>query len=411
MPRGASPSRRWSLSTTSSVPERGGTTDWAGVALGLGLASLAAFQMLKLAPALPVLIAEHGYGRVLAGAMMSIYAVAALFLSLAAGNLLARRPIAAMAAAAGCFLMGNLATLALPEPGFLVLAARGLEGVGYAVFAIAGPVIANRSAAERHLPVVAGITANWVPVGQIVALVAARLTLDDAGWRPLWWLSLALTVGLCLWLARTRGMVATMLGGAGRRETPRSVGERRVLWLAGAVFALWSGQYLAFMTWLPDHMVDRHGLAPERAALLNLMPVVAVALGCLATGALLRARMPYGPLFVAATLAQVPVWLFAPELPAAAALAAVCVFGLLCGVTPTLLFALPPRLLGGSRVSPAAFAPMMTGRNLGLLGAPVVAGWLVAGWGWEALGPVFGVVTLAAALGGGVMGRLAPRPL
>jgi hypothetical protein len=67
-------------------------TDWAGVALGLAVASLAAFQMLKLAPALPVMIADYGYSRVLAGAMMSVYAVAALLLSLAAGGLLARRP-------------------------------------------------------------------------------------------------------------------------------------------------------------------------------------------------------------------------------------------------------------------------------------------------------------------------------
>ena len=58
-------------------------TDWAGVALGLAVASLAAFQMLKLAPALPVMIADYGYSRVLAGAMMSVYAVAALLLSLA----------------------------------------------------------------------------------------------------------------------------------------------------------------------------------------------------------------------------------------------------------------------------------------------------------------------------------------
>jgi len=385
-------------------------TDWAGVALGLAVASLAAFQMLKLAPALPLLIADYGYGRVLAGAMMSVYAAAALMLSLVAGGLLARRPGITLAAGAACFVAGNLATLAVPDSGTLVVAARALEGIGYAVFGIAGPVIANRSAADRHLPIVAGIVAIWVPVGQITALVAARVAFDSHGWQPLWWLSLLLTGAVGLWLVLRRRDVATAMSAIARAGQARWSGrETAVLWLGSAVFALWGGQYLAFMTWLPDHMVDSHGLAPQQAALLNLVPVVGVAVSCLVTGWLLRRGAPFGVLFVVATASQVPVWLFAADLPGAWGLAAIAFFGLACGVTPTLLFAMPPRLLGSDRVGPAAFAPMMTGRNCGILAAPVAAGWIVTDWGWAAMGPVFGSVTLVAAVGGGVMAWLAVK--
>jgi MFS family permease len=391
------------------VPD-GRRTDWAGVALGLAVASLAAFQMLKLAPALPVLIADYGYGRVLAGAMMSVYAAAALVLSLAAGGLLARRPAATLGGGLACMVAGNLVTLAVPDSGAVVLACRALEGVGYAVLGIAGPVIANRSAAERHFPIVAGIVAIWVPIGQITALVAARLTLDSHGWQPLWWLSLLLTAVVGLWMALRRDDVVVAMSAIARAGQARWSGrETAALWLAAAVFALWGGQYLAFMTWLPDHMVDRHGIAPQQAALLNLVPVLSVAASCLATGWMLRRGAPFGVLFVVATLSQVPVWLFAADLPGAWGLAAIAFFGLACGVTPTLLFALPPRLLGGHRVGPAAFAPMMTGRNCGLLVAPVVAGWIVTDWGWEAMGPVFGAVTFVAAAGGGVMAWLAAK--
>jgi len=390
------------------VDARRSVTDWAGVALGLAVASLAAFQMLKLAPALPLLIADYGYGRVLAGAMMSIYAVAALLLSLLAGGLLARRPGATLATALGCFVIGNLATLAWPDNGTLVLAARAIEGIGYAVLAIAGPVIANRSAAERHLPFVAGVAAVWVPVGQITALVAARFTLADVGWQALWWLSLVLVALLALWLVLCRRSVRIAMSGIASGGTARwSRRERAAIWIAAVTFGVWSGQYIAFMTWLPDHFVAR-GVAPETAAVLNLVPVLGVAISCLLTGWLSR-HVRYGGLFVAATLSQVPVWLFADALPPGMGLVAIAFFGLACGVTPTLLFALPPRVLGSQRVTPAAFAPLMAGRNLGILVAPPAAGWLIGMGGMDLMGPVFGAVTLVAVLGGGLMAHLAQR--
>lgn len=383
-------------------------TDWAGVALGLAVASLAAFQMLKLAPALPVMIADYGYSRVLAGAMMSVYAVAALLLSLAAGGLLARRPGLTLGTALACFVVGNCATLAFPDHGLLVVAARGIEGAGYAVLGIAGPVIANRSAAERHHPFVAGVAAVWVPVGQITALVAARFTLADIGWQALWWLSLLLIAGLALWLVLRRESVREAMSGIATGGVIRwSRRERAAIWIAAVTFGVWSGQYIAFMTWLPDHIVDR-GVAPETAAVLNLVPVLGVAVSCLMTGWLSR-HLPYGGLFVAATLSQVPVWLFADVLPPGLGLAAIAFFGLACGVTPTLLFALPPRVLGAGRVTPAAFAPLMAGRNLGILAAPPAAGWIIGMGGWDLMGPVFGTATLVAALGGGLMAHLAHR--
>jgi cyanate permease len=289
-----------------------------------------------------------------------------------------------------------------------VVAARGIEGVGYAVLGIAGPVIANRSAAERHHPFVAGVAAVWVPVGQITALVAARFTLADIGWQALWWLSLLLIAGLGLWLVLRRESVREAMSGIATGGVIRwSRREKAAIWIAAVTFGVWSGQYIAFMTWLPDHIVDR-GVAPETAAVLNLVPVLGVAVSCLMTGWLSR-HLPYGGLFVAATLSQVPVWLFADALPPGLGLAAIAFFGLACGVTPTLLFALPPRVLGGGRVTPAAFAPLMAGRNLGILAAPPAAGWIIGMGGWDLMGPVFGTATLVAALGGGLMAHLAHR--
>jgi len=51
-------------------------TDWMGVAFGILLACLVAFQQFKLPPVLPVLLADYHWDRTLAGGLMAIYALA-----------------------------------------------------------------------------------------------------------------------------------------------------------------------------------------------------------------------------------------------------------------------------------------------------------------------------------------------
>ena len=58
-----------------------------GIAYGLALAWFAAYQQFKLPVVLPVLLADYGYDRTLAGSFMSIYAVAGLALSMPFGRL------------------------------------------------------------------------------------------------------------------------------------------------------------------------------------------------------------------------------------------------------------------------------------------------------------------------------------
>ena len=396
--------------TAGSGVRSGG--DWGGVWLGLALSSLAAFQMLKLPPALPILIDAYGYDRATAGGLVAIYALSGLVLSVAAGGLAARRPGLTTNGSLACFAAGNLVTLAAPEIAWLNLLARAVEGLAYAVFAIAGPAIANRCAADRDLPFVAGVVAIWVPVGQIVALAAGFLFFEAHGWRPLWQLSLLLTLGMAVWLRFRRATVEDALAGLARTAKDGAGPERRertILWFSGVVFALWGGQYIAFMTWLPDYMVERFALGAGEAAAVNALSVVGVLSGCLGVGWLLRRGAPLGAVFAGATAVQAAVWFAAPHLGPSAGLAAVIVYGVASGAPSTCLFAVPGRLLGGRGAGPAAFAPLMAGRNLGILAAPVVAGWLIGWQGWSAFAWVFGATTLAAAAAGVAMALAVAR--
>ena len=382
---------------------RSGGSDWAGIWFGLAVSSFAAFQMLKLPPALPLLIDAYGYDRVIAGALVSVYALSGVFFSMTAGNITGRHPAPVLAGSLGCFFLGNIVTLAFPEIAWLNLAARAVEGLAYAVCAIAGASIANRSASERDLSVVAGIVAIWVPVGQILALATGFLFFDSLGWRPMWWLSLILTIALGLWLWLKHDAVARALRSDRRQADVIDARQRLLIWLVAGVFAVWGGQYISFMTWLPDYMVERFGIGADEAAAVNAIAVIGVLVSCLATGWLLRLRVSLGALFGGATLVQAAVWFAGPHLGVWPGLVAIAAYGVVSGAPPTCMFAVPARLLGRDHAGPAVFAPLMAGRSFGIFLAPIAGGWLIDGQGWTVFAPVFGALTLGAAAGGVLM--------
>ena len=371
-------------------------TDWTGVAFGIAMACLVAFQQFKLPPVLPVLLADYHWDRTLAGGLMAIYAVAGLLLSIPIGVTLQRRGIfRPLLAALGLLLLGNLVTLAWPERGLLVLGARGLEGVDFALGAIAGPALANRSAAPRDLGLVVGMTAAWIPVGQ---LLATGLALVLPGWRALWLGAAAATCLIAVWslTLQRRGALAAPASAAGQpiRATAR---QRRLLYLTAGIFMLWSMQYFAYMTWLPQYLVEVIGLSPAAAAAGYALPV-AVLLGFnMLTGLLLNRGPLLGPLLIGALISQAAVWWLIPLTQGATAgIMSLVLYGVGAGVTPTCLFALPATILGRAG-APTAFGFVMTGRNIGVFLGPILLAQLATHLGgWGATWPVFGTSSLGA---------------
>jgi len=386
-------------------------SNWPAIAYGLALAFFAAYQQFKLPPALPVLLDAYGYDRTLAGGFMSVYAVAGLLLSLLLGRVLTRRGTALpVLAALGLLLAGNLVTLWLPESGWAVLAGRALEGVGFAVLAIAGPLLANAHAAAGHLPIVVALTAAWIPIGQLAATAAAPAAFATLGWPGLWWLAILLTLALMLWTWRIRHSAALESAGPaptrpGAPGTVYSAGQRLRLALAGAVFMLWACQYFAYMTWLPQYLVEAQGLSLGWAAVGYIIPVAVLLVSILVVGVVLRAGVPIGPLLAGGLVAQTAVWWAIPESGALLpGLASLIVYGAGAGICPTCLFAMPSVIVGQGRRAAGAFAIIMTGRNIGVLVGPVLLAQAFKQFGgWDAAAPIFGSITAAAlVLGAGL---------
>ena len=395
-----------------------GRTNWTGVLFGLSLSFLAAFQLFKLPPVLPMLLEVYRYERTLAGAFMSVYALAGLSLSVPIGRLLERQGPARPVLAALAFMVGgNLLVLLWPGQGLLVLGARTLEGVAFAVLAIAGPALANREASPRDLPMIIGLTATWIPAGQLAASLMAPASLAFGAWQALWIVALGASVLLGAWtvgLSRSgRVQLGPPVRGSPTATASRSFEGRMPvdLLLAAAVFMLWSCQLFAYMTWLPQYLVEVHGLTVSRALAGYMLPVAVLLVFNVITGVLLRAGVALGPLMAAALAAQAAVWWLHPSIGSGwGGIAALAVYGIGAGITPTCLFALPSAIAGARRAAPA-FGVLMTGRNLGVLVGPVLLAQAFEVTGsWRVSSPIFGSLTgLAVVFGVMLAYRLSRR--
>ena len=365
--------------------------------LGLGLACFGAYQLFKLPVVLPVLLDQYDYDRTLAGAFMSIYAVSGLLLSVWFGRIIARRgPLFLAAPAVACIGFGAAATLLAPQLGMVVLLSRGLEGVAFAVLGIIGPVLATTSATRRQLPLILGLSAAWIPVGQLSATFLAPMALTSIGWQGLWHVAIAGSAAFFFWcrrFARRESRVQPTV--TAKKRSAFSRPHTVALVLTGAVFMLWSGQYFAYMTWLPQYLVEVHGLGVSNALAGYVVPVAFVAIFNVVTGLMFRAGWPIGWVMVSALFTQVAVWWLIPYTGAGVSgIISLIVYGIGAGVVPACLFALPGVILGPGRGIADAFGFIMTGRNLGVLIGPVLLAQTFKLTGaWELAAPLFATLT------------------
>jgi MFS family permease len=329
---------------------------------------------------------------------MSVYALVGLIASAAIGRKLDRNMGIGVASLIGLTVIGVTLALAAPQSAAVMLLSRGLEGLAFAIAAIAGPAIAAAAARPRDLPIVTGLLAGWIPLGQIAAALAA-LALHD--WHWLWIIGLALALPLGAWAWVLLRESRNDKGAAGAAAPHPDRAQQRQLILAGTIFMLWSGQYFAFMTWLTQYLTSVLALGAAASVLAYLVPVV-VLLGCnLLTGWALRHGLALLPALMSALIGQALVWFAQPWLSGGLGLAGLVVYGIGAGVVPTCLFQTPHAIMRGT-AGASAFGIVMTGRNIGVFMGPLLLAFLIGSdtfalrLSWTAAAQAIGCMTLAA---------------
>jgi MFS family permease len=158
---------------------------------------------------------------------------------------------------------------------------------------------------------------------------------------------------------------------------------------------LWSAQYFAYMTWLPQYLVEDRGLAVSGALAGYLLPVVLVLLSCIVAGFLLHKGVRLLRLLIGALIIQALSWWAVPFVQSTGAgIASLLVYGATAGLVPGCLFAMPSAALGSGARTAMAFGIIMTGRNMGVLAGPIIlAGAFEWTGDWSLASPIFGTAT------------------
>jgi MFS family permease len=389
-------------------------TDWPGVWFGVALGWLTAFHYFKLPPALPVLLERFGYPALLAGAFMSVFALAGLLLSTWAGRRLGRFGARQLVFAALLLtLVGSGLGLLTPLCPDVMLVSRAIESMGYAILSVVGVVLAVGAAAPRDKSLAAALWATWIPVGQVMAALVSIPALEFGLWQLGWVVGMALCIPALI-LNRTMERQSRVMPAPAEphsalandqkpgQEPAPSLGYRL---LPPLVFALWSGQFIAYMTWLPEYLVKQQDIRADQAAMVYLVvPVMIVAFNLLA-GLLLRRGLSFTLLLVGALLVQGLLWLVLPSLEnPMIGLLCLALYGAAAGTVPTCMFNLPHALGLGAAASTRAFASLMVGRNLGALAGPILLP-QVHRWAddWHGVAMVFATITVSAGIVGAFM--------
>jgi MFS family permease len=357
-----------------------------------------AYQQFKLPPILPDLLRAHPHDPAVAAGFMSIYALIGLMVSQPLGRWLQgdRRHAdgrlgRGLALAGLATALGGALALIWPDSSILFLAGRGLEGLGFAVCAIAGPAIAAQAAAPRDLPLVTGMLAGWIPMGQIVGAAIAAQFPD---WRILWWLGIALALGLVVLGRRSHAALSRKA----TAEDALTARQTKLLWLGGSIFLMWSGQYFAFMTWLTSYLEIRYGLTLRESVGAYLLPVVVLLGFNVLTGWAIGKGLPLLRALILGLASQAIVWMAAPFAEGWIGIALLLLYGIGAGIVPTCLFQVPHRIVGGAARA-GAFGIVMAARNIGVFFGPLVLGVLVEGpEDWPLAFHIMTAVTLGATL-------------
>ena len=303
-------------------------------------------------------------------------------------------------------MLTGLCTLALASvlgglaPGagsglFALMVLRVAEGFGFMLVVLPAPGLVRALVPAARLSAMLGLWGTYMPLGTLLALLLGPLCIQVLGWRAWWWLLGGLTLLMAVWLARAVPALAARPPGdrgqggmaaswqASLRQTLAAPGP----WLVAMIFALYSGQWLAVIGFLPT-IYSQAGVAGVLSGMLTALAAAANIAGNVASGRLLQRGVPPQRLLVLgfATMAVAAALAFASSaVPAPLRFVAVLLFSGVGGLIPGTLFTLAVRVAPGERALASTVGWVQQWSSLGQFAGPPAVAWVasqVGGWQW-----------------------------
>ncbi len=361
---------------------------------------VAALHVAKLPPALPVLQQAMGVSLLQAGFLLSLVQLAGMTLGLPAG-LLIQRWGPRRSVLTGLLLLAVASALGgAGQTATALLLSRALEGLGFLCVVLPAPGLLRVLVPAGQLSRVLGGWGAYMPLGAALALLAgpAVMALADAawGWRLWWWGLSALAVLLAvLVFVQVPADVRAQAVSEDPQQAAAVASDWRTLlkltlrsrgaWLVALSFAMYSGQWMAVVGFLPS-IYAQAGVAAAATAWLTALAAGVNIIGNLAAGRLLH----YGiaPVALLATgfvaMALGTLVAFGVDGHPQMQYLAVLVFSMVGGLIPGTLFSLAVRLAPGPQTVPTMVGWVQQWSALGqFFGPPLVAGVAAQAGHWQ----------------------------
>lgn len=359
---------------------------------------VAALQIGKLPPALPELSASLGLSLMQAGFLLSLVQLAGMSLALVVGLSadgvgLRRSMLMGLIVLGLASAMGSLAQSAAA-----LMFWRAIEGLGFLWVTLPAPGLIRKQVSEQQVRKLLGYWGAYMPAGTALTLLLGPLWLPVWGWQTWWCLFAVLSWGMALVLWRlVPADVSPSLAQAAQspldlqvawpqrlRETLTTRGP----WLVALSFAMYSGQWLAVVGFLPS-IYTQAGLTGATLGALTAIAAAVNMIGNMASGRLLQKGIHPSVLlslgFVAMAFGAFLAfshWTFsAPWLR----YAGVLMFSACGGLVPGTLFSLSVRLAPHERNVSTTVGWMQQCSAAGQFAGPPTVAWLasqVGGWQW-----------------------------
>jgi predicted MFS family arabinose efflux permease len=379
---------------------------------------VAALHIGKLPPAIPVLRESLGLTLVQAGFLLSLVQFAGMTVGLVFGvvadSLGSRRSMTL-----GLVLLAIVSTLGgLAKDAAPLMLLRAAEGFGFLLVVLPAPGLVRSLVEPERASTMMGLWGAYMPLATAMALLLGPLVIAAIGWRGWWWALAALSAAMALWLRHAVPQDARAAAAAS--SSPWLLRLRRTLsargpWLVALSFAMYSGQWLAVIGFLPSIYVQS-GIVGATAGVMTAVVAAVNMIGNIASGRLLQHGVAPSRLLRIgfATMAVSALATFAGSgdagLPPALRYGAVLLFSSIGGLIPATLFALAVRLAPGEDTLATTVGWVQQWSAFGqFAGPPLVAAVASRTGDWQWTWVATGACSLAGLLLAGSLGRSSAR--
>lgn len=352
---------------------------------------VAAIHVGKLPPAIPILTQTMGFTLVQSGFLLSLVQMAGMTTGLIIGmvteNFGLRRSIIS-----GLFLLG----LSSIFGGFAhtaneLLFLRALEGFGFLFVTVPVPSLIRRLVSKENQTLKIGLWGAYMGVGSAIALIVGSWVIAQLGWRQ-WWEILGIVNFIMV------GIIFSTIPSDKHIPTSQEINAKYIEnthWLsqliqiirtpgatlAALAFAMYSGQWLAVVGFLPTIYNDS-GLSMTQGSLLTAIVAFANAIGAIMAGRLLNKRikprlilylgyavMGTGALITFAGSDIFPIWI---------RYIAIVLFSGVGGLIPSTLFAMAVHFAPTLKSSSASVGWVMQWSAIGQFSGPPLLAYLAS---------------------------------